>query len=250
MKSFTLISLSFLSAFAFAKPTLDVGLVKNKKGDLVIIEKHLSTYDGQKLLTLHSDYFDLEGKKFAELRSDFSKKPYLPEYTTMDERFDRFESLKIEDNKVVLSGREKKGKKLNSKTLDYGDEMVAGQGLHNFIRDHFKEIIEKDKKFDIRFLTPVNQGDYGFRIKKLKSTTDQAFFRVEFDSWLMRLVAPHIDTLYSLSPLRLLQYKGPYHLLDKDQDSQSVTIDYLFDQEAIDVLKKYKIPFTPQGEKS
>lgn len=243
MKIALLIICVFCSPLLSASPLLDVGLVKDKKGVVKVIEKHTTTLNkDDQLVTLRSEYYSPStGQKFAELTSDFTKKPYLPEYKTVDDRFGRMESLEINGTKVILKGQKKKDEKLVTQTWDFKDEYVSGQGLHNLVRTNFNELLSSKKPREIEFITPVDQKSYGFRVAHLKTEGDVSTFKVSFDSWFLRLVAPSIDTVYRKSDRRLLQFKGPYHLMDENFDSMSVVIDYKFDDQAKKILAQYKI---------
>ena len=49
-------------------------------------EKHTAFYQDSKLLRSTNDYFDLSGKRIAELNSDYTKRLVMPTYVFQDFR--------------------------------------------------------------------------------------------------------------------------------------------------------------------
>lgn len=221
------------SAFAESKEKRtekSIGRAYNEQGRLLYIENHQSTFSGNQLTNLKTSYSKPESKKeFGSINSDFSKNPFVPTYQFKDERFGRYASIKWSDGKIISTARENSKEKETIKQFDPTKKTVTGQGLHNFLISNISEFQKNPKlKEEIIFLIPMNQDSYSFRIKVKELKEDTIQFRVEADSWLFRIVAPHIDVTYDLKSKRLLIYEGPSNLLTDDQKKSKVRIKYKY----------------------
>ena len=125
--------------------------------------------------------------------------------------------------------REGKDKKIEKQSFKKLPNMVAGQGLHNFLRENLSKFTSDSNHKDlVKFLVPLNKDYYNFRIRTKESNTKQTTFRIEPESWIFRLIAPHIDVTYENSSKRLLRYEGPSNLLDVKDEKMNVTINYSY----------------------
>lgn len=218
----------------FSKEVIEysTGVAKNKNGQVVYVERHESKFVSGRLKTLTTKYSKSQsGDIFGGIESDFSKSDTVPEYLFKDEQHNRSAGVTwLESPNQVEVFAEKKGNK-KVKQFDIQPSMVAGQGLYNYLRIYSKELVDEPRRVrEIQFLVPFKKAVYSFQVrtKAYNPKTGVAVFRIEADSWLFRLMAPHIDATYDINKKRLLVYEGPSNLLDPKGKSMGVIINYSY----------------------
>jgi len=212
----------------------------SKSGELLYSEKHTTQFQGGKIVSLQTEYFDLNKKKFAELKSDFTVHPYLPEYTFKDSRFGREDGTRnvAGGKKIEVFAQPKKGAKLKTKTIDFEPMLITGQGLHSYMNANLPKLVTQDSSTDIDFLIPMNQKAYSFEIKKMDVKDDKAVFKVKIKSWFLSMFAPYLKVTYERKSNRLLVFEGPSNINSKDNETQNVKIVYSYDKKPSDVGPK------------
>ncbi len=78
----------------------------------------------------------------------------------------------------------------------------------------------------MKLIFPSKLDYYSFRIRPLESEDTILLLRLEFDSWFIRLFAPHLDITYNKSTKKIVQYYGPSNILDESGEIQNVHIFY------------------------
>jgi hypothetical protein len=207
------------------------GVATNESGEIAYIEEHRLIYENGLQQRNETRYKDAEGKEFAVLSSNFTSHPYVPNYIFEDLRFGREDRATVEGQRLRLFGRPSQNEPALQSTLKLTDDMVTGQGLHFFLRDHLDELVQEGAIKTVRFVVPLEGTYYTFRIRRLDSPTvtpGTAAFVIEADNWLLRLLAPKLEVHYDLASRRLLSYKGASNLLTDDRGVQTVTITYRY----------------------
>lgn len=206
-----------------------LGIAKDNKGNIVYQEKHVSEFRSQKLFQLKTDYFDPGGQEIGFIKTNFSPSGYVPSYEFRDFRSQRSVSVKPVAAHIDVTTKSSKDKKDQSMKFKMLPQMVAGQGLHQFLIDHLGSFIESAQHTEtVKFFIPLNKDYYDFQIKVLNQTEQTITLRIEADNWFFRMVAPHIDVTYDKQKARLLTYKGPSNLIDKSGKKINVTIQYSY----------------------
>jgi len=201
-----------------AKAYLD----KEKKKP-VYTERHTAFYKNGKLQTSHNDYFDLSGKKIAELNSDYSKSLMMPTYVFQDFRTGIEEGLRYKAGKYLIF-RKKKGKPEEVKPLDSVENIFSCQGWHYYLITNLHQLKKNSIKMNLIF--PSRLDYYSFRIRPLDTTEAMLKLRLEFDSWIIRLFTPHLDITYDKKKRKIVQYFGPSNILTDGGEIQNVYIVY------------------------
>jgi hypothetical protein len=230
------ISFLYLTAQATDSTELSYGTAKNSKGKTVYLEKHTSEFSDGVLKSLVTNYFLPGGDKFGFIKSDFSRSSYIPNYNFEDKRHSRSAGViweisksgkknktiskikaKASKNYIFAYAKESRDTQRQQKKFEIDNNTVTGQGLHNFLRMHITEFKNNTKlKKEIKFLIPMNQDQYNFRIRAMNYDKAKKIIklRIEADSWLFRIVAPQIDVTYDTENYRLIKYEGPSNLLE------------------------------------
>lgn len=204
------------------------GIAKTSSGEIVYTEEHLSIYNSEnKLIKLETRYYDEQKNNFGHIFTNYKMHPYLPDYEFKDERRHRQVNVDVRGDTVQAKVSFGKGAEPKLKTYPLKPLLIAGQGLHNYLRSHIDEFATNSKKVtEIDFLIPLNEASYSFRIRSKKITESQLTYRVEANSWFMRLVAPAIEITYERKTKRLLVYDGPSNLFTPDGEKMNVVITY------------------------
>lgn len=146
-------------------------------------EDSIEIKDGH-IQKIDSLYKNKDAKLIAEMHSDFTKKPYLPEINYLDHRRDvQYKMIYLEkENKVSVTQNFEDPKVTKSKKLDYVEDMTNSMGLINYIRENFSEVKKESKSF--RYVVPALMDDFGmvleFRENAESSDTNVQFaFRIK-----------------------------------------------------------------------
>jgi hypothetical protein len=189
----------------------------------VYTEKHTALYKNGKLQTSMNDYFDLEGKKIAELNSDYSKSLMMPTYLFRDLRTGTKEGLRWEGGQYLIF-RQEQGKPEEYKPLDNAENVFSCQGWHYYLIANLKQL--KTRPIKMKLIFPSKLDYYSFRVRPLETTKKMLKLRLEFDSWLIRLFAPHLDITYDKNKKKIVEYYGPSNILNDKGEIQNVYIIY------------------------
>ena len=189
----------------------------------VYTEKHTAIYKNGKLQTSMNDYFDLEGNKIAELNSDYSKSLMMPTYLFRDLRTGTKEGLRWEGGRYLIFRQEKGGPE-EYKPLDNAENVFSCQGWHYYLIANLGQL--KNRPIKMKLIFPSRLDYYSFRIPPIETTEKILKLRLEFDSWLIRLFAPHLDMIYDKNKKKIVEYYGPSNILDNKGKIQNVYIIY------------------------
>jgi len=189
----------------------------------VYTERHTAFYKSGKLLTSNNDYFDLSGKKIAELNSDYSKSLMMPTYVFRDFRTGSEEGLLWKDGQYLIF-RKKKGESEEVQPLDSVENIFSCQGWHYYLIANLNQLKKSPIKMNLIF--PSKLDYYSFRIRPLDTTENMLKLRLEFDNWIIRLFTPYLDITYDKRKRKIVEYFGPSNIRNDKGEIQSVYIFY------------------------
>jgi hypothetical protein len=189
----------------------------------VYTEVHTASYKNGKIEYSLNDYFDLSGKKIAELNSDYSKSLMMPTYVFRDFRTGAVEGLRWKDGQYYIF-RQKKGETEEVKPLDRVENVFSCQGWHYYLIANLDQL--KKNPIKMKLIFPSKLDYYSFRIRPLTNSENILKLRLEFDSWIVRLFTPHLDITYDKKKRKIVQYFGPSNILTEKGEIQNVYIVY------------------------
>ena len=206
------------------------GVARDERGEIAYTEEHRMIYEDGRPQRNETRYRDAQGQEIAVLNSNFITHPYVPNYAFEDHRFGRQDGTFVDGAWVKIYGRTDQNAPVQQERVRLEANMVTGQGLHMYLRDHLEQLSKGDTIQQVRFLVPLEGRDFVFRIRRLDSPSEPGAvrFAIEADSWLLRLAAPTLEVRYDRETRRLLSYRGASNLLDADQSAQNVTITYRY----------------------
>ncbi len=206
------------------------GIARNARGEIAYIGEHRMIYENGRPQRNETRYLDTADQEIAVLTSNFTGHPYVPNYAFEDHRFGRQDGTFVDGRWLKVYGRADQSAPVQQDMLRLEDDMVTGQGLHVFLRDHLSELVEGDTIKQVRFLVPMEGRDYTFHIRRLDTPGDPGTvtFNIEADGWFPQLFAPTLEARYDRASRRLLSYQGASNLLGADRSPQNVTITYRY----------------------
>ena len=199
------------------------GIARSPDGTFLYKETHVVTKRGERPLKARTIYYDANGKQIGQLDSDFSSSPYAPSYSFSSRQNASPEAATVSGKRVTLSygGRQKQ--------LDASGDipLVVGQGLHHYVRLNLERLAKAPAT--VRFAIPSRLDAYTFRIRPLgKPKAGVVRLRIEVDSFVLRVLAPHLDVDYELSSKRLLRYQGVSNVEGEGGATQQAIIQYSY----------------------
>ena len=108
--------------------------------------------------------------------------------------------------------------------LEDANNVFSCQGWHYYLIENLRQI-EKNE-LHLKLIFPSKLDFYEFKIRVLNSNGSHIKLRLEFDSWFIRLFAPHLDLTYDKIGKKIVKFYGPSNILDGDGDIQNVYIFY------------------------
>ncbi|HVP68188.1 MAG TPA: hypothetical protein VMT17_13080 [Anaeromyxobacteraceae bacterium] len=202
------------------------GTARSADGALLYREDHVVRRSGGRLLDATTTYSDPAGRVIAVLRSDFSRDPFAPSYEFRDLRSGAVESVDILRDGVDL--RSPSGARRIA-APEGPARLVTGQGLDRLVRDRLESLM-RGEELEVAYAIPTRLDTYSFRVRALEdgAAQDRVRVRVEVSSWVLRLLAPHLEVDYQRSTKRLLRYRGVSNLADARGEYPEVEIVYAY----------------------
>lgn len=195
---------------------------------IIYVEKHFPIVlkDGS-YQSLKTEYFFDNGKKFADISSDFSLNQFVPNVIFKDERFNLLEYIKWDRaSNMLLIEREINNKKKSS-SLEIKSASILGQGFHNFIVKNFDNILKSE--VDVYFIITSKSDQFHFKMYLAKKTDKEVIIKGKIDNFFLRAFVEEIELTYALPDKRLLRFKGLSNLDNNQGNSQNVDILYEYE---------------------
>lgn len=232
MNKLILIILIATTPLTWAKgPAVFIGkALESKSKTNIYNESHQVEYNGFLVKKVITTYTDPSGKKIAKLTSSFNDNSQLPDTEFIDLRTGSKEITSLKNNEYLIttispSGKEKQG------SLSVKDNLVCGQGYHNFIiksMDGFKV----GEKRELKFIIPSMRDYFTFDLTYLgpldKSNLDEVTFRLDITNWILKMFADKIQVTYSKKDKVLLRYEGLTNLKNDKGDQYDAILTYTF----------------------
>lgn len=235
MKKLTpILSLFLISSSLFAGPNSFLGkAISNKDQKVIYNEKHQVEYSGPLVNKVVTTYTDSTGKEIAKLTSIFKGNNQLPDTEFIDQRNGYKEFTTLKDKVYEIKTTDIKGKTKTGK-VDIDENLVCGQGYHNFIIKNLDSFKVGEKR-ELKFIIPSMRDYFTFDLTYLgpldKSKPDEVSFRLDITNWILSMFADKIQVTYSKKNKTLLKYNGLTNLKDDKGDQYDATITYEFPQE-------------------
>ncbi len=180
---------------------------------------------------IDSTYKTKDSKLMAEMHTDFTKKPYLPEIHYEDHRRERsFKMVYLEgENKVLIEQNFEDPKVIKSKKLDYNENMTNSMGLINYIRENFQAVKKESKSF--RYVVPALMDDYGMVLDYRENTNKEdkdAQFAFRIKSFFIRNLSGIRESIlmFDQDGLFIKGFNGVSNILDDSNKPVDVQITY------------------------
>ena len=225
MKIFlSLLILLFFNFSVLAQETVIMkGEAFNDENKLVYIENHtFKKLPSGEITDIKTTYHNPSGKLIAEVKSTFEIDPFIPETIFIDYRFNEKQELSYDkDSKLInMKITDMNTGKVKSNSIKGQDNMVSGQGFHNYILKHYD-----DKRSDIKFIVLPKLDYYSFYFEQEASkTSGYKRFVLKISNWVLRAIVKEIVVEYKNSNHSLMSFDGLTNINSDKNDSQILKI--------------------------
>jgi hypothetical protein len=193
-------------------------------------EEHTVEYKGEFVQKVVTKYKDPSGKEIAELTSTFKDNHRLPETTFNDKRNGYKEETKLAGDNYIITTTPAKGKS-KSKKISVEDNLVCGQGYHNYIIKNLDSFKVGETK-TIKFVLPSMRDYFSFDLTYLgpleKGKPDEVTLRLDITNFILSMFADKIQVTYSKKEKTLLRYQGLTNLKNADGDQYDALLNYTY----------------------
>jgi hypothetical protein len=224
----------FIAALALAAPARGdgelverfTGTARDTGGAVLYLEDPEVRRTPERLLGATTTYRDPEGAPIAVLRTDFSRDAFAPSYLFEDLRSGAVEAVVVSGEGLEL--RAPKGSRTLARTAA-GRRIVTGQGLDRLVRARLDSLVAGEV-LSLTYAIPSRLDVYDMRVRALGRARPGAAarIRVEFSSWVLRLLAPALEVEYDAATRRLLRYRGLSNLVFDGGENPEVEITYAY----------------------
>lgn len=227
----TLFIILFSHSLVFGSEIQDLhlfGTARLKSGAIFYTESHDFDWLKGQLVRTKTTYKNNLGKTIAVLSSDFSKSQYLPDSVFKDHR-DQYEyklSVDLKNKKILMSHRDSEKEIWTEKNISLEDSMMVMQGAIFYIKDHFDEL-KNQKILTVIFAIPSRLDTAEIVIESEKSVQkEKLLVHIKPKSHFLRILLSETILTFDSDTKRLLEFKGTSNLLDEQDQSQDVVINY------------------------
>lgn len=231
-----ILKLSVLSLFSpslMAGPPIFKGTAITAKDQRPIYtEDHQVEYNGPLVNKVVTTYRSPEGKEIAKLTSIFNGNSQLPNTEFIDQRTGIKEITTLKGDEYHIKTIDSKGKERTG-SIDVKNNLVCGQGYHNFIISNMDSFKIGETK-ELRFIIPSMRDYFTFDLTYLgplnKDKPDEVSFRLDITNWILKMFADKIQVTYSKKDKVLLRYEGLTNLKNDKGDQYDAILTYTFPQ--------------------
>ena len=154
-------------------------------------------------------YYAPDGTRIGIKALDFTRDEFVPEYQ-MQLADGYSEAILDSGDPLKMERRAGRDRPVEHESIKRPVVLCADSGFHNFMRAHFKELIEgQTLKFHLAVAGSLDT--FRFRVKRVEDTTFEeqpaVRFLVEPDS-LLRFVADPLQLTYEPTQRKLLEFRG------------------------------------------
>lgn len=226
-------TLIILSPLAFSGPSVFKGsAIESESKKPIYDESHQVEYDGQLVKKVITTYTNSSGKEIAKLTSIFNSNSQLPDTEFIDLRTGNKELTSLKGNDYKITTISSAGKKKEG-TLSVKDNLVCGQGYHNYIIKNL-DSFKLNEKRELKFIIPSMRDYFTFDLTYLgalnKDNQDEVTFRLDITNWILKMFADKIQVTYSKKDKVLLRYEGLTNLQNDKGDNYDAILTYSFPQ--------------------
>ena len=205
----------------------------DSSGNLLYTEESTQTLKNGQVANIKSEYFNTEGKKIADLTSEFKSDSYLADYQYADHRIESLSGISLQDGEKsaeLFIKKDKSKKDADRKKMQLKGEMLSIPGVENFVRNFVENKLKNNskEKASVRFVIPDRLDDVGFRLYAESEKDSVVHLKLEPESFFIRMFAPSITIDYDKNIKHIISYKGPSHVFDDNGKCQKVSLAFQY----------------------
>jgi hypothetical protein len=216
--------LFIISAITYSQESVVMkGEAYDKNNKLIYTETHnYKRLPSGEITAIKTTYHNAAGILIADVVSDFRKDPFIPDTVFIDHRFNEKQELSYnKENKIIsMQITDMNSGKLKSNEIKRADNMVSGQGFHNYILKNFDK-----KRADIKFIVLPKLDYYSFYFEQEDPKVEgQKRFILKISNWVLRAIVKEIAVDYKIKDHTLLSFEGLTNIDSDKRDSQILKI--------------------------
>lgn len=170
-------------------------------------------------------YRDPSGKSIVSRKVDFTKNPFIPDYSLEDARDGYLEGAELKNGKVRVFARRNSADPVKEKWLTVPEPAVVDAGFNFYIESNWNRLINGET-LHFNFIAPIEQDYFKFRLLKDKEWSegkrDLVRFRLEIDNFFLRIFVKPILVTYNRTTKQLAYYEGISNINDGNGKSHRV----------------------------
>ena len=195
-------------------------------GKMLYSESHFIHYLNDKVQDRVVLYRCPNGRAFARKLLQIKGRPLMPEFELLDQRTGYREGLATRAGALTVFYQSSAKKSEKSETLDATRALVADAGFDEFVRSHWKELLE-GKAVPLDFVVPSQLDYLGFKVKWLRQSTvegDPAQVFKLAPSGLLGLLTSGLEVTYADADRSLREFEGISNIRDLSGDNYQTKI--------------------------
>jgi len=206
------------------------GRAFDPEGRFLFLEKHYIERKEEQVVSVHSQYFNSQGEMIAEMSTNSTNYPYVPN-VSFKKYSNGFESGSyIQEDSVVLYKKEPQRPYPKVKKMKCKGDMLLGHGLFFYINSHFDDFSKGEtKKFS--YLLPNRLTSYQFKLwgETHPKFSDIFVVHLKIDNWLLKSFVPQIRFYFNKETKQLVTYEGFNGFLFEEDRPPKLIIEYTYE---------------------
>ena len=205
-----------------------------ERGGPAYSEEKLEKFQGGRQIGTYTKFLSPNGNPQGELRLDFDRFTYKPEYSYKDFRNGYEEGSQVQGQEIRVYFRDSARAPLKEKKLQVPEPCVVNGGVGPFLRQNLKTL-EAGRRVPFNMVVPARLDYYKFvtyvdsnRALPGKSAGGRPYraMIIEPESSLLRMLLPTIVIFFDQATLKMICYQGISNVADKKGRSLRVRVDY------------------------
>jgi len=180
-------------------------------GELIYIEEHVETYEGDRILSSRVAYRGPSGELLAEKAIDYRDRYWAPNFVLLDHRFNLREGGHWQKDELILMANSESEKV----RIPDNAPVVLDAGFDQFIKSHWNDLLAGER-VSFYFGSPSEQGLFKFFIQSEgHAPSDKGMvinLEMRLKNPLLRFLLPPINVSYiqvsGSESIRLLEFQG------------------------------------------
>jgi len=203
-----------------------------RTGEALYSENHEEHYAQGRHVYSVVRYRDPSEKEICRKTISFRNSRAAADFRIDDLRDGYMEAASVEGRTLRLHTRKTRRHALREKKRSLPQPCVIDGGFDYFIRDNWDKLVRRGQTLTFRFVAANKLDHYGFRLRKVGTTTVAGIrcvrLKLAATGLLARLFVDPITVAYDLDRKRLMEYRGMTNINDAKGKSHKARIVFTY----------------------